>query len=354
MSWRLRQELERLLRRGKAEHRQVVRACIVLKAADGEASRAIAKALGVDIKTVREWRRRFSRERRRSMHSLMDAARSGRPPRVPLEVRCEVVKLACDRPHEHVPFRNIWNRTSLSEALWQETGWRLSASEVGRILRDAELRPHRMRLWLHSPDPRFRELVRIICALYLRPPAGATVLCVDEKTCIQALERRRLFQAAVPGRVGRSEFEYIRHGTRNLIAALDIATGKVFGQCRKRRTAKDLAAFMEQLARRYPTGEVYIVWDNLNIHCGDPWKHFSARHGGRFHFVHTPKHASWMNQIEIWFSILHRRVLKHGDFANVDQMLGAILGFIAHWNRVEAHPFRWTFRGRFTHHRRAA
>jgi transposase len=146
----------------------------------------------------------------------------------------------------------------------------------------------------------------------------------------------------VPGRDGRYEFEYLRHGTRALIAAFDVHTGQVFGQCRKRRTAKDLAAFMEEVARRYPTGEVYVIWDNLNIHIGEAWARLSERHGDRFHFVHTPKHASWMNQVEIWFSILQRRVLKYADFVSCEQMVRAIIGFIGPWNRREAHPFRWT------------
>lgn len=111
---------------------------------------------------------------------------------------------------------------------------------------------------------------------------------------------------------------------------------------------------MEAVARRYPTGDVYVVWDNLNVHCGEAWERFNERHGGRFHFVHTPKHASWMNQVEIWFSLLHRRVLKHGHFPTAEAMVERIARFIGHWNRVEAHPFRWTFRGRFTQHRHAA
>jgi len=330
----------------------VERARIVLRAAVGEASREIARALGVDIKTVRLWRRRFAR--RPALASLDDGERSGRPPRVPVDIRCEVVKIACDRPKKQDGFRDVWSRGALVDELWHQTGWRLSRSEIGRILEEAELRPHRLRLWLHSPDPEFRARAREVCGIYLAPPPGATVLCIDEKTCIQALERRRRLVLPRPGREGRCEFEYIRHGTRCLIAAFDIRSGKVFGQVRKRRTANDLAAFMEAMARRYPTGDVYVVWDNLNVHCGDTWQHFSERHGGRFHFIHTPKHASWMNQVEIWFSILHRRILRHGDFADAAEMTNRILGFIGHWNRLEAHPFRWTFRGRFTHHRRAA
>lgn len=346
------EQLDRLSRSGAAEHRLVERARIVLRAASGEASREIARALGIDLKTVRLWRRRFAQKPK--LASLRDAERSGRPARVPLEVRCEAVKLACNRPKKQVAFRDVWTRGSLAEALWHETGWRLSKTEIGRILEEAELRPHRIRIWLHSPDPAFRAKARAVCGIYLEPPPGATVLCIDEKTCIQALERRRLLQLPQPGGAGRKEFEYIRHGTRCLIAAFDIRSGKVFGQVRKRRTAKDLDAFMEAVARRYPTGDVYVVWDNLNVHCGGVWERFNERHAGRFHFIHTPKHASWMNQVEIWFSILHRRILKYGDFPTVEAMIECIVGFIRHWNRLEAHPFRWTFRGRFTQHRRAA
>ena len=345
------EQLDRISRSSSAEYRLVERARIVLRAATGEASHSIARSLGVDIKTVRLWRRRFAR--RPKMATLDDAPRSGRPPRIPLYVRCELVKIACDRPEES-RFRDVWSRGSLADRLWQETGFRLSRSEVGRIVEEAELRPHRIRLWLHSPDPEFRPRVRRCCHLYHSPPPGSTVLCIDEKTCIQALERLRRLGPPRPGREGRKEFEYIRHGTRCLLAAFDVRTGKVFGQVRKRRTAKDLAAFMDAVARRYPTGDVYVIWDNLNTHCGEAWERFNERHGGRFHFVYTPKHASWVNQVEIWFSILQRRILKYGDFPTAEDMVSKVTGFISHWNRVEAHPFRWTFRGRFTQHRAAA
>ena len=228
----------------------------------------------------------------------------------------------------------------------------LSESEIGRILRNVDFRPHQVRLWLHSPDPEFRPKVARICDLYLSPPPGAHVVCVDEKTCIQALSRKHPMRRAAPGAPGRFEFEYKRHGTLTLLAAFDVRRGTVFGQCRERRTAADLDDFMRALARRYPKGEVWIVWDNLNIHCGAAWERFAVEHGGRFHFAYTPKHASWINQVEIWFGILQRRVLALGDFASRDELAERIDGFIAHWNRCEAHPFRWTFRGRFVQDRR--
>jgi transposase len=142
----------------------------------------------------------------------------------------------------------------------------------------------------------------------------------------------------------------VRHGTKTLIAALDVASGKVFGQVRSGRTADDLVAFMEALARKHPTKKIIVVWDNLNIHFDGKtarWTEFNRRHGGRFAFVNTRIHASWVNQIEIWFSILQRRVIKRASFRSGDELTWRILGFIGRYNRVDAKPFRWTFRGTF-------
>lgn len=348
----VRAQLEEICRAGKSEHRLVVRSRIILAAAGGAANGTIAKQLGLCDKAVRKWRARF--QAHPVVESLNDAPRSGRPPIVPVEVRCELVKLACDRPEgDLAPFRNVWSLTALREALLSETGWDLSKSEIQRTLAAEDIRPHRVRMWLHSPDPDFRGKVRKICDLYLNPPPGATVLCVDEKTGMQALERRYPFTPATKGRPGRDEFEYVRHGTRALIAAFDVQTGEVTGRCGERRGAADLEEFMEHVARKYKKGDVYIVWDNLNIHFGERWRTFNERHGNRFHFVHTPLHASWVNQIEIWFGILQRRVLRHGSFVSGDDLARNVLRFIAHWNTSDAHPFRWLFTGHFGARRRA-
>jgi hypothetical protein len=226
---------------------------------------------------------------------------------------------------------------------------------VGRILRNEDFRPHKMRLWLHSPDPDFCRKVQRICDLYHQPPDGAHVLCVDEKTGMQALGRRFPSKLPAPGRAGRFEFEYIRRGTWSLFAAFDVRTGEVLGECKLQRRAEDLVDFMEDLARTYPTGQVYVVWDNLNIHydgADNRWARFNQRHGDRFHFVYTPIHASWINQIEIWFSLLQRRVLRYADFPCAGALPRAVMGFIRRWNRDEAHPFNWTFRGHFVHTQR--
>lgn len=343
--------LAEIARTQKAEFRAGLRARILLLLGSGLSVSQVAQRLWTTRVTVRQWRDRFLLVG--DIEGLRDLPRSGRPSQVPLDVRCELVKLACMRPdRKRTKFRETWTREALREALRRETGYVLSVTEIGRILHAEGMRPHRVRLWLHSPDPEFRTKVRRICGLYTSPPEGATVLCVDEKTCIQALGRRYPVRPAAPDQPVRFEFEYRRHGTRALIGAFDIRTGKVFAHVRPRRTAQDLMAFMEDLARHYPTGDVYIVWDNLNIHEGEVWDRFNDRHGGRFHFVHTPIHASWVNQIEIWFGILQRRVLRHGDFKNAAELSRRLLGFVRHWNTHETHPFRWTFRGRFDQHQR--
>jgi transposase len=304
-----------------------------------------------DLKTARKWRKRFAA--RPQIASLEDDKRAGRPPSVPILARLELVKLACSRPPQtKTPFRQVWTADALRVELERTTRFKLSTSEVRRTLRDEEIRPHRMRVWLHSPDPEFAPKVRRICDLYRATPASdEIVLCVDEKTGMQALQRKHPSRSPGGGQPGRYEFEYIRRGTRTLIAAFNPHTGEVFGRCSRRRKAADLLRFMEAVAQRYPRRQVTIIWDNLNIHSGAQWEAFNRRHHGRFRFVYTPIHASWVNQVEIWFSILARRVLRYGSFASATELSNAVRAFISHWNRHEAHPFRWTFRGRF---RRAA
>lgn len=349
----VRSELEVLARSSRVEARLVQRAKIVVLAAQGLSNAEIGRRVGCHVDTVRQWRRRFAEDGRVS--TLEDRPRSGRPAVVSPATRCDVIKLACDKPANHgVKHRTTWTYESLARVLLQETAVSLSRSEIGRILRNEDFRPHKVRLWLHSPDPDFRSKVRRICELYLRPPKNSHVICFDEKTGMQALERRFPTKLPAPGRAGRYEFEYVRHGTWALLAAFDVRTGKVLGEVKPQRRAEDLVAFMENLARAYPRGQVYIVWDNLNIHFDGKdarWTRFNRRHGNRFHFVYTPLHASWVNQVEIWFSLLQRRVLQYGDFHSDEDLRRAVLAFKDHWNLHEAHPFNWTFRGRFVQNR---
>jgi transposase len=343
----LRPRLKRLATSRTAPHREVERARIVELAARGWSNARIAARLGTSERLVRRWRGRFAADPR--LQSLADRPRSGRPPEVPLQVRARLVSLACERvDDDKTPFRVLWSYAALQAALEADVGVRLSTSEIGRILRNAEIRPHRVRMWLNSQDPQFAEKCRVVCEHYVAPSVDTTVLCIDEK---------RLFAHAhnpdlkPPGRhpTTRREFEWTRNGSSTLIAAFNTATGQVYGECRDRRTESDLVAFMEAVAARTP-GKVVVIWDNLNVHYDGKskrWTEFNERHGGRFTFVYTPKHASWLNQVECWFSILERRVLRHASFPDVRSLNARVTGFVEHWNEHEAHPFNWTFRGTF-------
>src|SRR6185437_15859079 len=293
---KVRKTVTRWSRSVKLPHRIVERAKIVALACEGCSNAGIARLLGITEQTARKWRERMRRIR--DVKALNDLPRSGRPSLVPVAVRCEVIRLACERPDskkgKRLPFEQVWTFRSLRDRVAKETKVSLSLSEIGRILHCEGLRPHRVRMWLHSSDPDFAAKVRRVCALYTSPPPDAIVLCVDEKPGMQSLEYIHPTRYSQVGRAVRREFEYKRHGTRTLIAAFNVRTGEVFGRCR-RRTAKGLTAFMDALAEQYPSGTVYIVWDNLNIHKGARWQEFNARHGDRFHFVYTPKHASWVN-----------------------------------------------------------
>jgi transposase len=340
-------ELRLLVRRHRAPYVVVQRARIVLMACSGVGTEAIARQLSCSSRHVRKWKARFAAAP--CLASLEDAPRSGRPARITLATRCQLVELACARPESEgapAPFRDVWTYGALAESLAERTGTRISVSEVGRILRFSELRPHRVRQWLKSEDPDFRRKANRVCRLYLRPPKGAVVVCVDEKP-LQVLARK--YPSRVDPRDGsmRFEYEYVRHGTQALLAAFDVQTGRVFGRVVPHRNAAALVAFMNELARRYQNKKVYVVWDNLNIHYNGAdarWTRFNRRHGKRFRFVYTPIHASWMNQIEVWFSILQRRVLKHGNFATPAAQAQRVAGFITHWNHWERRPFRWTWR----------
>ena len=341
-----REKLETVVRAHLAPQVVVRRARIILLAAEGLSNAHIARTVGTTTDTVRLWRGRWADDPR--PESLRDLPRSGRPPSIEAAVRATLISLACERPEDgdRRPFRDIWTQASLQAALAAKTGVKLSTSEIGRILRAREIRPHRVRMWLQSQDPEFREKVDVICGLYTRPPAGTTVLCMDEKRLF-AHRRRPGVRPCGPNRPCRKEFVYSRHGSSVLMATFDIGTGEVFGHCNATRTGDDLVAFMERVAAHYP-GPVVVIWDNLNVHFDGKksrWSRFNRRHGGRFSFVYTPKHASWVNQIEIWFSILERRVLRNGTFDSVEHIEDRTLGYIDHWNTYEVHPFNWTFRG---------
>lgn len=337
-----RAELQRIVRSEKASQRDVRRARIILACADTQGAAEAAKKAGVCVKTLYCWRKRFRRER---INGLKDRPRAGAPPRYGPVERVQIIALACE-PAPQEDGLNGWTIDRIRETA-TERGMivSMSRSTVHRILDQADLKPYKVRGWVHSPDPEFRQKVQTITELYLNPPEGAVVISVDEKTAMQARERKYPDQPAGPGKPLRREFEYVRHGTQSLIAGLNVHTGQITAQIGPRRKARDLLRFMTLLASVYPKGILCIIWDNLNIHLGERWEKFNRRHGNRFRFYYTPKHASWVNQIELWFSILQRKCLKHASFRSTRALKAAVTSFVLHWNERLARPFRWTFKG---------
>jgi transposase len=337
-------ELEKVVRRGTASQRDVLRARVVLLAAGGVGTCEIAKRLGVTPPTVTKWRQRAARN---GIKGLVDAKRTGRRRTISEEERLGLIAVACE------PLSSGSGRTTPTldeireKAVARDVVKEISRSHLHRILQEGDVRPHRVRMWLHSPDPDFRAKVTEICELYHNPPPGSVVLCIDEKTGMQAIERKHIDGDPRPGRDRRREFEYIRHGTQSLIAAFEVHTGTVHGVCGATRTGDNLEAFVEELATIYPDTEVHVIWDNLNIHTAmtKRWNAFNERHSLRFHFHFTPIHASWVNQIELWFGILSKRTLRNASFRSQAELRDAIFDFIERWNLSDGHPFRWTFEG---------
>jgi transposase len=220
----------------------------------------------------------------------------------------------------------------------------ISKSTVHRWLSQADLKPHRVRRWLHSPDPDFRAKVRHIVRLYLRPPRRSRVLCVDEKTQQQILERVHPTRPMAPGVPTRIEQTYRRHGVVATLAGLDVQTGHVILLVRQRRRHQEFLELLQTLRRRWPRGRLLIVADNLSIHTHPNVLAWVAMQQGQVQLVFLPLHASWLNQIELWFSILERQCLKRASLHTRAAMATRIYAFARHWNRT-ARPFRWTFKG---------
>jgi transposase len=336
-----RNALEALLRQSTAPQRDVIRARIALMAAEGQTTAAIATSLGMSLPSVSKWRGRVASQ---GMAGLREVQRPGRPRRIGGAQRLQLLALACE-PGEAQGRATPTLDELCERAVEQGVVEHISRSHLQRILQAGDVRPHRVRQWLHSPDPQFREKVNAICELYRAAPKDSVVLSIDEKTGIQAIERKHADRAPRPGRARRREFEYIRHGTQALIAALDVHSGRVLGRCSDRRTQDDLVAFMEEVARAYPKGTVHVIWDNLNTHRAQAvWDDFNARHGERFEFHFTPLHASWVNQIELLFGIYARRVLRHASHPSTQHLRQRTEAFLAQRN-ARPKPFRWTFAG---------
>jgi transposase len=339
--------LEALARAQRGQARLTRRARMILAVASGDSISAVAAKFGTSRYGVRRWIQRFEEER---LDGLTDLDRSGRPIEISALERHQVVALACRDPAEFGHERVLWSHDALAETLVAEGLVRqISRRTVGMILEETELKPHRVKMWCHSKDPDYQRKMKDIVSLYTNPPSDEPVLCVDEKTGMQALSRSRQIRRAEPGEVGRFEFEYKRNGTRCLFACFNIRTGKVLGRCTRSRKRPDFFAFMDEVAASYRQRRVHVILDNLNTHRdtnqGDFVTEWSRRHGNRFVFHYTPTHGSWLNQVELWFGIVSRRVLRYGNFKSPDELVARIDSFVEQWNIHDAHPFRWTYTG---------
>lgn len=328
--------LERIAGSAKAEVRAVVRARIVLAAAGGASNQAVAQEVGMSVNTVRKWRGRFALL---GQAGLGDASRCGRPRIYGPQDRVAVVATATSAPP--LP-ESTWSHRAIAAHL---AGQAISASQVGRILADCDLKPHRVRGWLTRRDnPEFWERAGDICRLYLAPPPNAVVLSIDEKTAIAARSRKHPRRAAAPGRPARQEFEYVRHGTTSIVAALNVTTGEVLTQPITRNDAATFIRFLAMLDRAIdPRHPIHVVLDNGASHIAKKTKAWLAARP-RWHVHWTPPHASWLNQVELFFSVLARRVLRHGDFASRDDLIDKVDTYVIAHNTV-AKPYRWTYDG---------
>jgi transposase len=321
-------DLRAVLRTPSAFQQQAVRARIVLRAADGVSNSEIAREVGVSLPTVGLWRRNFSERR---MEGLHDAPRSGRPRAIDDDQVHRVLAKTLESPPDATTH---WSVRRLAAA----TG--VSSSTVHRIWRDHKLKPHQVRSFKFSRDPQLVEKVIDVVGLYLDPPKGALVLCVDEKTQIQALDRTQPTLPIKPGKAQRMTHDYKRNGTTSLYAALEIATGEVTGACHPRHTHQEFIAFLNTLVRAFARKPLHVVLDNSSTHSTAEVKRWLERHP-RVHFHFTPTGASWLNMIEIWFSILTKQQVRRGVYHNVPELIVAIEHFIEGYNE-RALPFVWT------------
>src|ERR671911_2958984 len=316
------------VRSSKAEHRLVERARIVLLAGDGWGSRAIAREVGCARGVVSRWRVRFAKDR---LAGLADAPRSGKPRSYGEDADRRILALL-DRPPPAGFAR--WTAPLIAQELGD-----VSDQHIWRFLRAQRIDLAGRRSWCLSTDPEFVAKAADIVGLYLDPPDNAIVLAVDEKPAIQALERAQGYLKLPNGRALTGfAHEYGRRGTTTLFAALDVATGQIKAKHTKRRRRAEFLDFMNEVVADAPDREIHVILDNLSTHKPkrDAWL---ARHKN-VHFHFTPTHASWLNQVEIWFSILARSTLAGASFASVRQLRQAIDAFIDAYNPT-ATPFHW-------------
>jgi putative transposase len=293
----------------------------------------IIEHTGLSRPVVNKWRQRF---REKGVEGLKDAPRSGKPRTITAQQQAMVIDKACSKPDDG--YTN-WSQERIAEQVG------ISQSKVFQILNQADLKPHKIEYWCgKTKDPEFEEKMINIVGLYMSPPENALVICVDEKTQIQALDRT---QPELPLRAGnprRQTATYKRNGTVSLIAALAVHSGEVTAKTMKSNNAENFLKFLKALDRKYRNKKLHIIADNLSIHKHkDVQEWLAGKRKIQLHF--TPTYSSWLNQIEIWFNILSKDVVKGGIWQSSEQLSAQLMEYVKTYNATRAKPFRWTYTG---------
>ena len=321
-------ELERWTRSRRGSHSVAIRAEMILGCAQGLDNQQVAAQVKACAETVGKWRKRFVEKR---LDGLRDEPKPGAPRKIGDDAIEAIIKATLESTP---PDATHWSTRDMA----RKSG--LSAPTISRIWRAFGLQPHRHDYFRLSEDPELVPKVRDIVGLYLSPPVGAMVLCVDEKSQIQALERTQPLLPLRPGHPERHTTDYARHGVSTLFAALDVATGRVLGQCYKRHRTTEFHKFLNHVDKNIPPDmDVHLIMDNYATHKTPLIRNWLAKRP-RYHLHFTPTHASWINQVERWFATLTQRAIKRASHRSTQQLEAAIHTFIKHHN-LKPKPFKW-------------
>jgi transposase len=323
-------ELHACLRKHDLPASVAQRIRIVLLLDEGTPYRDITEKLGTPASTISRWKRRYAED---GLLGLATIHPGQQPQKLTAELRARVLERTRQAPPDG---STHWSLRKMAAVM------KVSKNLIARIWKEAELRPHRLDRYMASNDPQFEQKAAAILGLYLHPPQNAAVFCVDEKSAIQALDRLDRCLPLSPGRAEKHGFEYYRHGTLSLYAALNPKTGEVMGQTAPRHTSQEFVAFLNEVVATQPAErEVHIILDNFSTHKTDLVKAFLEAHPNvQFHF--TPTYSSWLNQVESWFSKLQRDVIDRGVFTSVADLKRKILRYIRLYQKT-AQPFRWKY-----------
>lgn len=318
----------------KIEKRYSDRALVILLSLEGKTLEEIENSTGLARPAVNKWRQRF---RQLGIPGLQDAPRSGKPARISAEQKAMVIQKACEKPtggYTNWSQRRIADEIGISQAM------------VHQILKDTDLKPHKIDYWCgKSPDPEFETKMMNIVGLYMNPPENALVLCVDEKTQIQALDRSQPELPLKPGSPKRQTVTYKRNGTVSLIAALAVHSGEITAKPIKANNAENFLAFLKMLDRTHRNKKLHIIVDNLAAHKDKRVQEWLS-HKRKITLHFTPTYSSWLNQVEIWFNILSKDVLKGGIWKSTEQLVQQLMEYIKTYNEKRAKPFAWNYTGK--------